>query len=198
MVGTPEYASIRVLDGHTPSRRDDLEALGYVIADLVLQAVRCGSHKKKKGRKGESATNGTGTATATFPWSQCRSDEEVLRVKMAEVGGGGMSGGGSSPGKRRKKKSGAGGGGGAGGGTFFASMGVNGNDDVEVIMREYFDAVRELEYAEKPDYDALRDIVADLSVRVGTPSTTAGSGAAAADFSASFSLPTMTAADTIY
>ena len=33
-------------------------------------------------------------------------------------------------------------------------------------MREYFAVVRGLEYSEKPDYDELRDIVSDLSVKI--------------------------------
>jgi len=127
LVGTPEYASLNVLGGHTASRRDDLEALGYVVADLVLQAVR-------------------GTASpGTFPWSGCRSDEEVLRVKAAEVEG-----------KLAKA-----------GGSFFSGMGAGGNAAAERAMREYFRQVRGIGYAERPDYEALRDALRSLVVRVG-------------------------------
>lgn len=34
-VGTPRYMSLAVLDGAEPSRRDDLESIGYVVAFLV-------------------------------------------------------------------------------------------------------------------------------------------------------------------
>ena len=36
IVGTPLYASCHVMRNQTPSRRDDLESLGYVLLDLYL------------------------------------------------------------------------------------------------------------------------------------------------------------------
>lgn len=36
LVGTPLYASCHVMKNETPSRRDDLESLGYVLLDLFL------------------------------------------------------------------------------------------------------------------------------------------------------------------
>ena len=154
-VGTPEYASLNVLGGHTPSRRDDLEAVGYVLSDVLIRAVRYGTAgTKSSGRKQQAQQTDAGV----FPWSSCTSDDDVLSVKLAEVdecpGGG----------RTKKKKSAASST--KSGTTFFASLGAGGNEDVEDAMREYFAAVRGLEYSEKPDYDELRDIVSDLSVKI--------------------------------
>eukprot|EP00586_Coscinodiscus_wailesii_P016483 CAMPEP_0172496560 /NCGR_PEP_ID=MMETSP1066-20121228/89304_1 /TAXON_ID=671091 /ORGANISM="Coscinodiscus wailesii, Strain CCMP2513" /LENGTH=549 /DNA_ID=CAMNT_0013268911 /DNA_START=37 /DNA_END=1687 /DNA_ORIENTATION=+ len=65
LAGTPLYASINVLKGHTVSRRDDLEAVGYVLAELILLAV---GHGKGK-----------------LPWSDGRSDIDILRKKEEMV-----------------------------------------------------------------------------------------------------------------
>eukprot|EP00957_Ditylum_brightwellii_P184022 14017770-Ditylum_brightwellii.AAC.1 len=37
VVGMPNYASLNVLNGHTPSWRDDLEALGYILLELYVR-----------------------------------------------------------------------------------------------------------------------------------------------------------------
>ncbi|ACI64653.1 protein kinase, partial [Thalassiosira pseudonana CCMP1335] len=56
LVGTPSYTSINVMSGHTPSRRDDLEALGYVVNDDNI-----------------------------LPWSAAKSDDELLKMKLQEM-----------------------------------------------------------------------------------------------------------------
>lgn len=56
--GTPIYASCNLMEGHTPSRRDDLEALGYVILHLLLLASQ-----------------------QQLPWAQATSDREILLSK---------------------------------------------------------------------------------------------------------------------
>jgi len=65
LVGTPLYSSINVLKGHTASRRDDLEGLGYVVLDLLLMS----SNPLKKGE--ESA----------LPWTKGKSDDDILKMK---------------------------------------------------------------------------------------------------------------------
>ncbi|KAL7426619.1 hypothetical protein ACHAXM_000540 [Skeletonema potamos] len=56
LVGTPTYASLNVMGGHTPSRRDDLEALGYVLCELNV-----------------------------LPWSHAKSDKELYQIKQQEM-----------------------------------------------------------------------------------------------------------------
>ncbi len=68
VVGTPIYSSIRVLSGHTVSRRDDIEACIYILIELILQLREYG----QSGRIKEDL----------LCWSQARSDEEIKRMKM--------------------------------------------------------------------------------------------------------------------
>lgn len=63
LVGTPAYASLNVHGGHTLSRRDDLEALGYVICKILRIVV--------------SAK----TSDALLPWEDASSDNVVERKK---------------------------------------------------------------------------------------------------------------------
>ena len=72
LVGTPTYASLFVHSGNTASRRDDLEALGYVIAELILMLVGSGggngSSTNKKGKKKKDDDN------SILPWGHATSD----------------------------------------------------------------------------------------------------------------------------
>ena len=71
MVGTPTYASKNVMKGHTPSRRDDLEAIAYVILELMMQVGHLASSKKD--------------IDVVLPWSHGTSDEDVLQRKINAV-----------------------------------------------------------------------------------------------------------------
>ncbi|KAL9189101.1 hypothetical protein ACHAXT_011591 [Thalassiosira profunda] len=77
LVGTPDYASLNVMAGHTVSRRDDLEALGYVIAELILMLGGGGGGSTKRGKKKKD--------TNVLPWSHAASDEELKRIKAREM-----------------------------------------------------------------------------------------------------------------
>lgn len=63
LAGTPTYASLNVMSGHTCSRRDDLEALGYVICELIVGLAKQGE----------------------LPWSCAKSDDELLKMKSLEM-----------------------------------------------------------------------------------------------------------------
>mmetsp|Transcript_27555 Transcript_27555/g.55276 ORF Transcript_27555/g.55276 Transcript_27555/m.55276 type:complete len:622 (-) Transcript_27555:127-1992(-) len=79
LVGTPTYASLNVMGGHTPSRRDDLEALGYVICEVILLLlVQSGGGRKRKGKGGE-------TEEDVLPWSHAKSDDELYQIKQQEM-----------------------------------------------------------------------------------------------------------------
>ena len=69
LVGTPTYASINVMSGHTASRRDDLEALGYVICEIILSL----------------ASGVKGGKDNLLPWSGAKSDDELLRMKQLDM-----------------------------------------------------------------------------------------------------------------
>lgn len=78
LVGTPAYASLNVLDGHTASRRDDCEALFYVAAELcLLVASEAGAGGKRTSKKSDEL----------LPWSAAKSDEELKRTKSSEMDG---------------------------------------------------------------------------------------------------------------
>ena len=73
LAGTPAYASLNVLAGHTVARRDDLEALGYVVAELVMALAAAGSRERHDG------------GGALLPWGDAASDDELRRSKEREM-----------------------------------------------------------------------------------------------------------------
>jgi serine/threonine protein kinase len=126
LVGTPAYASLNVMSGHTASRRDDLEALGYVICELILNLA-----KAKKGSKADDNA---------LPWSGAKSDDELLRIKKAEM----------DATNRSKSK-------------LFSALKACGSD---VVMGNYFNSVMSLKYSATPDYDSLRCYLKKLIVTI--------------------------------
>ncbi|OEU16448.1 hypothetical protein FRACYDRAFT_162281, partial [Fragilariopsis cylindrus CCMP1102] len=64
--GTPLYASLNVHSGKKASFRDDLEALGYVLAELIIQ-LNSGDPSKK------------------LPWSHGKSDGDIGSIKKLLV-----------------------------------------------------------------------------------------------------------------
>mmetsp|Transcript_38120 Transcript_38120/g.65123 ORF Transcript_38120/g.65123 Transcript_38120/m.65123 type:complete len:496 (+) Transcript_38120:2-1489(+) len=140
LVGTPAYASLNVMSGHTASRRDDLEALGYVISELILTLA-------------STSASGSGKRTKTsmenvLPWSRAVSDEELCQMKLQEMD------------KKKRSKS-----------KFFAGLKAAGAD---TVMGQYFEAVRGLNYAEKPDYESLQNYLKKLVVTVESAGVSAG------------------------
>ena len=76
MQGTPLYWSRHVHAGHTPSRRDDLEAMGLVLAELVirLQAMADGTTAEYES---------THQFDSYLPWANAGSDDGIATVKQA-------------------------------------------------------------------------------------------------------------------
>jgi serine/threonine protein kinase len=63
VVGTPLYASLHMFDGNTPSRRDDLEALCYLLMEVTLQV----------GSKED------------LPWSHGKSEDDIGTLKRSAM-----------------------------------------------------------------------------------------------------------------
>jgi len=66
IIGTPLYSSLNVHNGQKASFRDDLEALGYIIAELIHQLVS-GDDKKQ------------------LPWASGSSDDEIGMIKKEQL-----------------------------------------------------------------------------------------------------------------
>lgn len=163
VVGTPTYASLNVLSGHTISRRDDLESIGYVILELLLQIMDFDRNKKFVSSRSSDDSlirrNAAHVDMNVLPWSNAgaKSDDEIYSLK-----------------KNAMKNN---------GGSIWDML-VSANDDENNpsdIMKEYFDVVMKLDYKEKPDYDMLREIVSALCVEIsGKETTTSRSNRSAA------------------
>lgn len=76
MVGTPLYASLAVHNYETPSLRDDVESIAYIVAELVLR-VQAGKNTEQF-EKGYMIPN-------YLPWSQEQSDEAIGEGKAKMV-----------------------------------------------------------------------------------------------------------------
>ena len=84
VIGTPNYVSINVLEGNTPSRRDDMEALGYVIVELILFSYKhFGMLDSSSSTRGRKCTG----LDSLLPWSSSKSDQEILRLKKESLNG---------------------------------------------------------------------------------------------------------------
>ena len=66
LVGTPLYASLNVHSGKKAGFRDDLESLGYVIAELLIQLT-------------------SGDSSKQLPWNNGKSDDEIWSIKKTLV-----------------------------------------------------------------------------------------------------------------
>ena len=76
--GTPMYSSLNVHKLQTPSRRDDVYAMLYVVGEVILR-VNSILHDT-------SAPYGAGTKSASyFPWSQERNDAAIGKVKEKQM-----------------------------------------------------------------------------------------------------------------
>ena len=134
VVGTPVYASLNVLNGHTISRRDDLEACIYVLIEFVLALQH--QHDDVNGNDNDKKTM---EELALLPWTKAKSDEEIKAMKERAMDDKGE---------------------------IWSMIANNGNDALKGGIKSIFDLVRGLEFKEKPDYDALCGLVADLNVNV--------------------------------
>jgi serine/threonine protein kinase len=77
IVGTPLYASLNVHEGHTHSRRDDLEGVGYIVAELIIRLVAALNSETNEYEKGK--------APSYLPWSSGNSDQAVGKSKAENV-----------------------------------------------------------------------------------------------------------------
>ena len=80
IIGTPLYSSLKVHNLHTPSRRDDLECIGYVVAELIIRLVAA-SNGTSASYEGKSKDD----MPSYLPWSQESSDDAIGKVKLEEV-----------------------------------------------------------------------------------------------------------------
>lgn len=75
--GTPLYASLNVHDLQTPSRRDDVESMIYLIGDLVLTVNGIANNILPP--------FGSGTTASYLPWSQGTSDSVIGEMKKIQI-----------------------------------------------------------------------------------------------------------------
>lgn len=140
LVGTPTYASLNVMEGHTPSRRDDLEALGYVICELILMLASSSSSSSVPATSLSKRKTAKKEDVHVLPWSTATSDSELKVIKSREM----------DTSQRLKSK-------------LFQGLKSVGS---EIVMNTYFAMVRGLGYSVTPDYDAIRGNLIKLVVTI--------------------------------
>jgi serine/threonine protein kinase len=77
LVGNALYVSLNVHEMNTPSRRDDVQSILFLIADMVLTVQAIDQEK--------APSYGQGNRASHFPWSLGNSDEAVGAAKRANV-----------------------------------------------------------------------------------------------------------------
>lgn len=75
--GNALYASLNVHEYNTPSRRDDVQAILFLIGEIVLQVQALDN--------GTAPPYGRGNRASHLPWSQEQSDEDVGGEKRRQV-----------------------------------------------------------------------------------------------------------------
>merc|ERR1712183_445858 len=124
--------------GHTPSRRDELESVGYVIIELVLSLMDFLSTNTDNTKKKKRSLEETNTKPV-LPWNEAKSDDELLRIKSQKM--------------NMKSKN-----------SIFFQIAANGNNMASSVIKDYFTTVQNLEYAETPNYPKLKKILSRLQV----------------------------------
>jgi hypothetical protein len=80
VIGTPSYVSLNIHDGHTPSRRDDIESTLYVIIELALRI-----HAKLQGTEDQFQGKSRNGLDTYLPWTDASSDEDLGAQKKESV-----------------------------------------------------------------------------------------------------------------
>jgi len=144
LVGTPSYASLNVLSGHTVGRRDDLEACFYVLVELVLQIVAYKNDCNSSSTRSSNAQRRIDIQTDLLPWSNAKSDEEIIRLKEDAMSDHGV---------------------------IWKLLANHGNEALSLEMKEIYGLIRSLDYKQKPNYDELASLLGRLKIKVGGATT---------------------------
>lgn len=75
MRGTPLYASLNVHELQSPSRRDDIESLVFMLAEMVIAVRAAHTEPKPEWYKTESF----------LPWSNGKSDDDIFEQKKKNL-----------------------------------------------------------------------------------------------------------------
>jgi serine/threonine protein kinase len=156
VVGTPIYASIHVLQGHGVSRRDDMEALGYVLLEMILLILHTA-----RDTSGGKKNHGGLPAHGLLPWSDGKSDAEILERKKAMMDKFLQSNPKNVVSKSRTQVTPT-----STDSSLWNDLTSLHYDSVGFAMKEFMTRVRNMDYDEKPNYVELRSIVSKIHVRL--------------------------------